>query len=230
LVTATGRGAPPAKGPAELQGTWKLLSLELEGKTLDVSRREARWVIRGNKVFRAGEELAVLTTDAAARTIDLKFNDPSRVYEGIYAVEADTWKVCVNVRTEGVRERPLKLTTEGRSQQFRTLVFERLKAGEGDAEASLRGFAGVAIGTAKGTKDLVVVEVFPGGPAAKAGLKKDDLIFKIGNTKPGGVQEAVEVVGRARPGDQILFHIRRAKQERDITVRVGVFPFLLLEE
>src|SRR5437868_2897750 len=74
FLTADDAKAGPAKqGPAELQGKWKLLSLEADGAAIDLDNAQPRWVIKGNKVRYGGEELAQLTVDATAtpKLIDL---------------------------------------------------------------------------------------------------------------------------------------------------------------
>ena len=121
-----GPDEPQAKGPAELQGTWKLVSLETDGKSHDpVGGGQPRWVIKGEKVFYGGEEIAQLTADPTTtpRVIDLKFREPDRTYEGIYAVEKDTLKVCINTRSDA-KDRPSKLATKDQAE-WRLLVFER---------------------------------------------------------------------------------------------------------
>src|SRR5262245_1085023 len=90
---------PPAKAPAEVQGTWKLVSVEAVGKTNDpLGGGQPRWVVKGDKISYGGEEIATFTADASTnpKVIDLKFKNPDRTYEGIYTVEKDTLKVCVN--------------------------------------------------------------------------------------------------------------------------------------
>src|SRR3954454_17188131 len=77
---------PPAKAPAELQGTWKLTSVEVEGKANDpLGGGQLRWVVKGDKVFYGGEEIIKFTADPSANphVIDLKFKDPERTYEAI---------------------------------------------------------------------------------------------------------------------------------------------------
>src|SRR5262245_62797978 len=84
---------PPAKGPADLQGCWKLVSVESNGNTGDpVGGGQPRWVVKGDSIHYGGEAIITLTADATTtpRIIDLKFRDPDRVYEGVYAAEKDT--------------------------------------------------------------------------------------------------------------------------------------------
>src|SRR5437879_5518581 len=77
---------------ADLQGVWKLIGFEVDGKEAILQEhRQIRWVIKGDKVFYGGEELANLTLDAAAnpKCIDLGLIKAKRVHEGIYKLEKD---------------------------------------------------------------------------------------------------------------------------------------------
>src|SRR2546425_4104852 len=95
--------APPKDGPAELDGKWKLVALQIKGENLDLAGSQPKWVIQGNKVRYGGQELVRLTVDATAKpkVMDLAFLDPKKVYEGIYSIDQDTLKVCFNIQTEG---------------------------------------------------------------------------------------------------------------------------------
>src|SRR6187401_1774462 len=91
LLGASSVGArpddPPAKGPAELQGVWKLTALEVGGKPAEpLGGGEPRWVLKADRVFYGGAEIAQFSADptTSPRVIDLKLRNPERVYEGVY--------------------------------------------------------------------------------------------------------------------------------------------------
>jgi uncharacterized protein (TIGR03067 family) len=222
-------GQEPTKGPADLQGTWKLMSMQVGTATVDVSQGSPRWIIRGNKVIRDGKELAVLTTDPAAtpKVIDLRFLATKRVYEGIYEVDGDTWNVCVNVETDGIKERPSRLSTKGQPD-WRLLIFQRLKPG--DPPEDMPGFVGMALRFDKDAGHVVVGQVLDGRPAQKAGLKEGDILLRIGAEEPREVRTVVAVIQKTRPGSEVVFRIRRDGKERAITVRPEVVPFMLLDD
>src|SRR5262249_21846037 len=211
----------------ELQGMWKLVSVESNGTATGLSDRQPRWIIKGNKVVYGGEEIALLTVDAAAapKIIDLTFRDPKRVFEGIYAVEKDTLKICLNKQTDGVKERPDSFSTKDKKNR-RLLTFEREKAGKDkDAMEGLTGFVGLVLRQDKDPNGVSLGDVLDGGPAKKAGLRKGDVLLKIGGEDMTEIRSAVEAVRRTRPGSELAFRIRRDGKESDVAVKVGVLPF-----
>jgi uncharacterized protein (TIGR03067 family) len=219
--------APAApKGPAELQGTWKLVSVEVNGKPVDVTDQQPRWVIRGDKVRYGGEEIASLAVDAKAapKIIDLSFLSPKRAYEGIYAVEKDKLKVCVNKQTDGVKERPDGFSTKDK-ENWRLLVFERDKAAKGEATEGLSGYVGVALRFYQDQKEVAVSDLIDGAPAKKAGLRKGDVVLKVGDAAVTDLRSAIKAVQQAKPGTKVTFRVRRDGKERDVTVKAGVLPF-----
>src|SRR5438874_2396627 len=113
-------------GQAELQGIWKLTAIEVNGEFRSMDEFQPRVRIKGNSLFYAKAETAKLAADASAapHTIDLQFLNPQRTFEGIYAVEGKTLKICVNAQTEGVKERPNALSTKGQAQ-WRIMIFEK---------------------------------------------------------------------------------------------------------
>jgi uncharacterized protein (TIGR03067 family) len=220
----------PKKEFAPPQGTWKLASLEIDGKEIDLPAKPPRWVIKGNKVHYGGQELAVLTLDASTtpRSIDLGFVSPRKVYEGVYEVGEDTLKVCVNRQTEGVKDRPLGFATKDKPD-LRLLVFKRQKDVKGDPTEGLSGYAGLAIRAVAEPKQLVIADVLDGGPARKAGLKKDDVLVTVGGQEASNLRAVIRLVQQAKPRSDLTFRVRRDGKEQDITVKVGVVPFYLLD-
>jgi uncharacterized protein (TIGR03067 family) len=226
-------GAPPAaqadEAPAELQGRWKLVSLEVNGTTSDFTGGQPRWLIKGNQVLYGGDEIARLTAPASAepKIIDLGFLGSKKVYEGIYQVDKDTLKICVNRQTEGVKERPDGFSTKDHDN-WRLLVFERDRAEKEEPLAGMTGFVGVALRLDSDRKEVIVNEVLDGGPARKAGLRKDDVVLQIAGGDVTDLRSAIDAVRRTKPGNDLAFRIRRDGKQRDLTVKVGIVPFTLL--
>jgi uncharacterized protein (TIGR03067 family) len=220
---------PPAKGAKELEGMWKLVSVEVEGTATDPIGGPVKWVIKDNKVLYGGAEIATLTVDSTTspRIIDLKFKDPEKVYEGIYSVEKSTLKICLNRQADGTKDRPSVLSTKDQSE-WRLLVFEQEKDANADVSEGLYGYIGLQLRRDEENKQVVVVVPMKGGPADQAGFKKDDVIVKVGGTAVDDLPGAINLVRKAKPGEKLDFRIRRGKDESTITVKVGVLPFALV--
>jgi uncharacterized protein (TIGR03067 family) len=228
LADAAPRPDEP-KVPDELQGTWKLVSVETEGTAnAPLGGGSPRWVVKGDKILYGGEEVIKLTADASTtpRVIDLKFRDPDRVYEGIYTVEKDKLKVCLNKKTEGAKDRPGMFSTKDQSDWV-LLTFDREKAAPANATEGLTAFAGVRL--RKGDNDETVIDApIKDSPADKAGLKRDDIVLKVGATAASDLDATVKAVRAAKPGDKLDFRITRDGKEMTVTVKVGVLPFSLV--
>jgi uncharacterized protein (TIGR03067 family) len=218
------------KGLRELQGMWKLVRFEVDGEESEFPANLPRWVVKDDKVLYGGDVLAVLTADAATkpRSVDLDFKKAKRVDEGIFAIEGDKLKICVNQPKDGVKERPLDFATEGKAGR-RLLVFQREKAGADDGTAGGPGFVGVQIGYHPDTKQVIVVNTLEASPARKAGLKKDDAILKVGGEPVTDLKSVIRLVQQAKSGSKLTITIERGEKERDVAVRVGVLPFFLLD-
>ena len=212
-----------------MQGTWNLASFEIDGKVNDLAPNTPRWIIKGDKVFYGGEELAQLTIDATAKPkcVDLAFRNPKRVYEGVYSIAADTLQICANRQTEGVKERPADFVTAGKPD-LRLLIFKRDKSST-DANEGLGGYIGMAIRAVPDRKVLVVADVLEGAPAKKAGLRKDDVLRKIGDAEATDLRAFIDTVRRTKPGSELVIHIERSGKPQDITVKIGVMPFGYLD-
>lgn len=218
------------KGTPELQGTWKVIAHITSEETYDVPANIPRWVIKGDKVRYGGETLGTLTVDTGnmPKTIDLHFADGKQTYEGIYKIDGDTLTICVNRASAGVKERPLDFAGESKEDR-QLLVLQKLARDADDGTKDAPGFVGVQIGKAPDDVGVVIGAVVDKSPAKKAGLMKDDVILRVGDTPATGVAQVVDLVRAVRAGNEVRLHIRRGEKEQDITVRVGVLPFMLLQ-
>lgn len=89
----------------------------------------------------------------------------------------------------------------------------------------LRGYVGIStvdidVVTAKllnlgELRGLVIENVDPNGPGAKAGLRRGDVLIKINDKAVSGVRSAMDTIAETKPGTKIpLFFIRNGKQEK----------------
>ena len=211
--------------PAELQGCWRLTSFESNGESRDpFGGGEPRWVIKGDKVLYGGEEALQLVADPSTspKVIDVKFRDPDRVYEGIYVIEKDMLKICLNGRADA-KERPEAFSTKDRPT-WRLLVFEREKAAPANPTEGLTSYAGVQLRFDAEKKTVVIDVPLKGSPAEKAGLKQGDVILKVGGAAVTDLMGTVNAIRQARPGAKVELQISRAGKEMSFAFTVGVLP------
>jgi S1-C subfamily serine protease len=84
------------------------------------------------------------------------------------------------------------------------------------------GFLGVMIDEQDGK--VVISEVIPDSPAAKAGLKSGDVVFKVGKEEIKDQQNLVEMISKHKPGDKVSVVIKRDGKEQTIDVTLGERP------
>src|SRR5262245_51340851 len=127
----------------DLRGTWRLVSVEAEEGSVDLPSPQPLVKFEGGRLVYGGDKVARVTADATTspNVIDLQFADPDGTREGIYVVDKDSLKVCINGRTDGVKERPDSLTTKDHPVR-RLLTFERVAA---DDPGGVSGFVGLAL-------------------------------------------------------------------------------------
>jgi len=159
-----------------------------------------RWVIKKDQVSYGGEPLASLATYASStpKGIDLAFHEPTKEYEGIYVVDADRLRLCLNVKTSGTKERPFDFVTKDKPN-LRVLTFERVPpvdAGPGHP----KGFVGVALSAENNGQDIAIQMVLEKSPAEKAGLRVGDVILSISDEHATSLQATVDAVRRRMPG------------------------------
>ena len=211
-----------AKVPAELHGAWKLMSVDGEG-AIGVSESRPVLVIKGEQLFYGGEAIARVSADSAAKpkVLDLHFAKPERVYEAVYAVDKDSLKICLNGKSDGVKERPESFSIEGRPT-WRLLALERVKADDPSAGS---GYVGLMLMFDKDRNEVIITGTLEGSPAKKAGLLKDDVVLKVGATQVMDLMSAVNAARQSKPNSELAIRVRRDGKERELTVRVGILPF-----
>jgi serine protease Do len=69
-----------------------------------------------------------------------------------------------------------------------------------------------------------IEEILPNSPAAKAGLKPDDLIVYVDGLPVGSIQTFKEVMDRYRPGMEIKLEIRRGDKLTTMPITLGEPP------
>jgi M6 family metalloprotease-like protein len=82
------------------------------------------------------------------------------------------------------------------------------------------GYLGVNV-TAAGSGLVVVADVAPDSPAAKAGLQKDDILAKVGELDIRNPDVFRETVLSHRPGDEVKITVVRKGVAHDLTAKFG---------
>ncbi len=70
---------------------------------------------------------------------------------------------------------------------------------------------------------LVVDTLSANSPAEKAGLKKGDVIYKIGDDKIMSINQALDIIAETPPNTTLIFGIIRNNNRQDIQVTIGEF-------
>lgn len=210
----------------ELDGRWKLVSVERAEETQPV-KQNVQWVVKDRQVFYGGESLGTLTYDSASipKIIDLSLHDVKVSYEGLYALEKDVLKICLNVNAAGPKERPIDLSVKDKGN-LRLLTFERITD---DASEPASGYVGIGLDLGADAKDVMINSVVQDSPAKKAGLRMGDQLLSIGTVDVDDAQILISTIRSAIPGGELKFRVRRNGVEKQITVKVAHFPFSLLE-
>jgi len=96
------------------------------------------------------------------------------------------------------------------------------------------GFLGVKLGPIDdeaqerlkldGQDGILVMELIPGSPAEKAGLKVDDVVKKIDGDAIADVESFVKKMWTTKPDQQVKFTVIREGKEQEVNVTLGKRP------
>lgn len=91
----------------------------------------------------------------------------------------------------------------------------------------------LGIMSSKGENGAVVTEVSKESGAEKAGIKKDDIITKVGDTKIADPQDLTEAIGKYKPNDKVEIVYKRngkeAKTTATLTENKGVRKKIMMK-
>ena len=73
-------------------------------------------------------------------------------------------------------------------------------------------------------RGVYITEIYPDGPADRAGLMLRDIITHINRQRIGSSRDGVNLVGQARPGDKIKISVLRNGSNTDIEATLGSRP------
>lgn len=112
------------------QGQWKVVARELDGEKIEV-KSEVVHTFRGNKWFTGDFENCHLKLDSACnpKLVDFLYPNPNSQetpWEGIYKIDGDVLVICMPVRPQQVKNRPIEFRAE-RGSNFRVYWFNRIQ-------------------------------------------------------------------------------------------------------
>lgn len=97
----------------------------------------------------------------------------------------------------------------------------RLYGSEAVIENLNKGYLGIGLADADADDGVVIREVMPGAAAAKAGLKRDDIIRELSGTSIKNRGSLLELLETYRPGDVVNVRVRRGEEELTLKVKLG---------
>ena len=74
------------------------------------------------------------------------------------------------------------------------------------------------------TQGVIITDVVDDAPAAKAGLKSDDIIVKVNDTEIKNANQLASLVANNSPGTEIDIQVLRDGNKKTITVELGEMP------
>lgn len=128
------------------------------------------------------------------------------------AIEATRGEAAQQRDQDQVERRTFRSRDEQRPQRDR------------QARGDQQGEAWLGIYLAEDQDGVRVVEVQPGSPAARAGLRPGDLLLAMDGDEFRSAQDVSEAVGQEQPGANVEFTVERAGQERSLQARLGNRP------
>jgi serine protease Do len=85
-----------------------------------------------------------------------------------------------------------------------------------------RGYLGIVL--APQDEGVKIGGISSDAPAAKAGLKVDDVLLSVGSTAIKNMETLVEALKNTKPGDVIRVRVRRDGEEKEVRVTLGKRP------
>ena len=86
------------------------------------------------------------------------------------------------------------------------------------------GWLGIAVDDTVVTGRLVVVEVAPGGPAAKAGVRPQDILLAINGSQLHNGDEMAAALAAITPGQQVKMAVGRDSRVEDVVAQASARP------
>ena len=83
------------------------------------------------------------------------------------------------------------------------------------------GYLGIGLGSAGKESGAKITEVSPDSAAAKAGLKKDDIVIALDGKAITDADALITAVTSLKPGVTVTLHVKRDDKEMDVKATLG---------
>ena len=110
-----------AEGKQELKtlaGDWRIVLVMQDGKKQEQQPELTKLRVEDEKLLLAGKDvglrITLLDPTTKPRIVNIEHPETKKKLEGIYELEKDRWRICLNA--EGTAERPGSFETEGKSK------------------------------------------------------------------------------------------------------------------
>jgi serine protease Do len=156
--------------------------------------------ISGGKVFINGKPMAEFSEDG------ITINNRKMIIR-------DGNKITMDINDDITR----MLDDNTRMNDDNTRMLDNLEGmdfngfGEGEKTKSFLG-----VGTEKDKDGAKITMVEKGSPAEKAGLQKDDIIYKVDDKKIDGMQALSETISTIKVGDEVKVYFLRDGKKKDV--------------
>jgi len=142
---------------------------------------------------------------------------------GQYHSPADDWQLIDSAGLDRIARLSASVAREIADQRVQLTLVRG--AGQRPGAASPGGGSGAWLGTVPDfspiERGVLLGGVSAGSPAEKAGLRKGDVIVRIGSAEIADLQGMTDVLRRHQPGDTVDVVVQRGQAEQKYTVVLG---------
>lgn len=182
----------------------------------------------------AADKAGIRAGDRITKIKDQSIDTPSK-FSDLIRQEKPGSSLDLTILREG-KEQSLKAVLGSRGEVFGRLedlregMQERREArrerlfgdrGEDLQEAEKQSWLGLFLEKAEDEDGVEVMNVFPGGPGDKAGLKRGDIIKGINDDAISSPSDVIDLVDDLKPGDTAKIKISRDDGEHTLDVTLG---------
>ena len=162
----------------------------------------------------SGDEIIIRRKSGDNAKIIVEIKDGEVLVNGKPIEDFDDDNVAV------IKRRTPRMAVTTPSSQFRTYGLNH--SGEGDGWVTSGGNAAfLGVSTDEDDGGAKITNVTDGSAAEKAGLKEDDVITKINDTKIEDPSDLTKAIGKYKPEDKVTVTYKRDGKEQKATATLG---------